>query len=233
MAKPIVRHSAGPFSIESASAFPGEELLGLERAGAGTAGLSLEEGLLIDRCLAGDDSAFDQLVTRYQNMVYNLSLRLLGKPEDALDLAQDVFFQVYRKLAGFRRDAALKTWIYRIVVNRAKNRQRWWRRRLSEMRAVPVEEMQDDDSWALGAALSRTGDNGRPDEALERKELGAILQRAMAALPLDQRTILVLKEVEGLSYEEIARTLGLALGTVKSRLARARMALRGQLETEL
>lgn len=231
MAKAMMRQPVGTFGMESASAFPSEELLRLDKAAE--TGSSFDETLLIDRCLAGDDSAFDQLVTRYQNMVYNLSLRLLGKPEDAMDLAQEVFFQVYRKLGSFRRDAALRTWIYRIVVNRAKNRQRWWRRRSGEMNAVAVEEVQGDNSWELGAALRRTGDNGRPDEALERKELGAILQRAMAALPLDQRTILMLKEVEGLSYEEIARTLGLALGTVKSRLARARMALRGELEAKL
>jgi len=233
MGKPIMRQPGGTFSVESASAFPGEELLRRDEASGREAGLSLDENLLIDRCLAGEEAAFDQLVTRYQNMVYNLSLRLLGKPEDALDLAQEAFFQIYRKLGSFRRDAALRTWIYRIVVNRARNRQRWWRRRSAEINALPVEEVQADGSWELGAALSRRGDNGRPDEALARKELGAILQRAMAALPLDQRTILVLKEVEGLSYHEIARTLGLALGTVKSRLARARMALRTRLSAEL
>lgn len=209
-----------------------EELLGLEVATKTETGLALDEAALIQRCLSGDDTAFDQMVGRYQNMVFNLALRLLGNPEEALDLSQDVFFQVYRKLESFRQDASLRTWIYRIVINRAKNRQRWWRRRESEMTAVAVEEVEREGCWVLSATLDTRGWIA-PDEALQRKELGHILHRAIAALPFDQRTVLLLKEIDGLSYDEIARTLDLAVGTVKSRLARARKALRDQLDPEL
>lgn len=223
-----MRQPFGSLSIESTSALPSAELLALDREKAATY-LSLEEALLIDRCLAGDESAFDQLLGRYQHMVYNLALRLLGRREDAMDLAQEVFFQVYRKLGSFRRDASLRTWIYRIVVNRAKNRQRWWRRRQEEFTAVAIDAIDRED-WELSVTLERNENGLRPDEVLERKEMGAILQSALAALDVDHRTIIVMKEVEGLSYEEIASALGLALGTVKSRLARARHALKAELE---
>lgn len=209
-----------------------EELLGLELVRKKEPELDLEETALIERCLSGDDTAFDLIVSRYQNMVFNLALRLLGKREEALDLSQEVFFQVYRKLGSFRRDASLRTWIYRIVVNRAKNRQRWWRRREQEMTAVAVEDAERDNSWVLSAAL-KTDQSYSPDEALQRKELGEILHEAIADLPFDQRIILLLKEIDGLSYDEIARTLNLALGTVKSRLARARKALRDRLDPGL
>jgi RNA polymerase sigma-70 factor (ECF subfamily) len=209
-----------------------EELLGVEQARTKESGLNMDEAALIKRCLSGDDTAFDQIVNRYQDMVFNLALRLLGKREEALDLSQEVFFQVYRKLGSFRRDASLRTWIYRIVINRAKNCQRWWRRRECEMTAVAVEEAERDSSWVLSAAICGS-DSVAPDEALQRKEIGAILHEAISALPFEQRTILLLKEIDGLSYEEIAQTLKLALGTVKSRLARARKALREKLDPEL
>ena len=209
-----------------------EELLGLELVQKKEPELDLEESALIERCLNGDDTAFDLIVSRFQNMVFNLALRLLGKREEALDLSQEVFFQVYRKLGSFRRDSSLRTWIYRIVINRAKNRQRWWRRRELEMTAVPVEDAERGDAWVLSAAL-KTDQSDSPDEALQRKELGQILHQAIADLPFDQRIILLLKEIDGLSYDEIARTLNLALGTVKSRLARARKALRDRLDPGL
>ena len=209
-----------------------EELLGLELARPAEQEFTLDESALIQRCLSGDDTAFDQIVGRYQDMVYNLALRLLGKREEALDLSQEVFFQVYRRLGSFRQDSSLRTWIYRIVINRAKNHQRWWRRREREMTAVAVEDAERDNPWVLSATL-RADDTDAPDRVLQRKELGEILQRALADLPFDQRLILLLKEIDGLSYEEIARTLNLALGTVKSRLARARRALRRLLDPEL
>jgi RNA polymerase sigma-70 factor (ECF subfamily) len=182
--------------------------------------------------LNGDDTAFDLIVSRYQDMVFNLALRLLGGREEALDLSQEVFFQVYRKLGSFRQDASLRTWVYRIVINRAKNRQRWWRRREQEMTALAVEDAERENPWVLSAAL-KTDQSDSPDEALQRKEVGEILHEAIADLPFDQRIILLLKEIDGLSYDEIARTLNLALGTVKSRLARARRALRDRLDPGL
>jgi RNA polymerase sigma-70 factor (ECF subfamily) len=219
------------------AALPVTELLGLERRITEAVRPSLDESALIDRCLSGDDVAFDEIVERYQDMVFNLSYRLLGRHEEAVDLTQEVFLQVYRKLATFRRDAALRTWIYRIVINRAKNRQRWWKRRMGEMTAIPIEEAEASgrlaSSGKWGSSAPANGAQIPPDEALERKEIGQILRRAIDRLPFDHRTILLLKEIEGLSYEEIGTTLDLPLGTVKSRLARARKSLRDDLDPEL
>jgi RNA polymerase sigma-70 factor (ECF subfamily) len=219
---------------DPASALPVTDLIGVERRAPEAARPSLDEASLIDRCLSGDDSAFDELVLRYQDMVFNLSYRLLGGHDEAVDLSQEVFLQVYRKLASFRRDSALRTWIYRIVFTRAKNRQRWWKRRISEMTAVPLDQAEANPRRNGNRFLTpRSADRIAPDEALERKERSEILRRAIERLPFDQRTILLLKEIEGLSYEEIATTLDLPLGTVKSRLARARKSLRDMLDPGL
>ena len=217
------------------SALSADELLrldGVARPATGWGG----DAALIERCLAGDDTAFDELVQRYQDMVFNLAYRLLGGYDESVDLSQEVFLQVYRKLGTFRRDASLRTWIYRIVINRAKNRQRWWRRRFGEMTAMSLDDMEANPN--LGAVSSARGDDlsgdlVAPDKALERKEVGRLLLDAIAKLPFTQRTILLLKEVEGLSYDEISTTLDLPLGTVKSRLARARKSLRAKLDPGL
>ena len=238
-----------------ASALPADELLGLDGEARQTTRSSGDEVALIERCLAGDDSAFDDLVQRYQNMVFNLAYRLLGGYDESVDLSQEVFLQVYRKLGTFRRDASLRTWIYRIVINRAKNRQRWWRRRFGEMTAVSLDDMEANPNlgrvsswtgWAAwtgyrGTAVANgldglygsNGDLVAPDKALERKEVGRLLLDAIDELPFSHRTILLLKEVEGLSYDEISTTLDLPLGTVKSRLARARKSLREKLDPGL
>lgn len=217
---------------DPASILQVEELLDLEVEPRQAVGLSLDESALIERCLSGDETAFDQIVERFQDMVFNLSLRLLGRWDEAHDLSQEVFLQVYRKLGTFRREASLRTWIYRIVVNRAKNRQRWWRRREGEMTAVSLEDAERQGSMEITSAVG-LGDEASPDRVLQQKELSRMLQEAIATLPFDQRTILLLKEIEGLAYDEIARTLDLPLGTVKSRLARARRALRDRLEPEV
>jgi RNA polymerase sigma-70 factor (ECF subfamily) len=209
--------------FDPTSALPVEELLRAGSAAPQAFRLSADESALIARCLAGDDTAFDQLVLRYQDMVFSLAFRLLGGYDEAVDLSQEVFLQVYRKLGSFRKDSSLRTWIYRIVINRAKNRRRWWKRRINEMTALPIEAAE---TRARSVELP-------PDEVLARKELGLILHDAIDKLPFDQRTILLLKEIEGLSYEEISTTLDLPLGTVKSRLARARASLRDGLDPVL
>jgi RNA polymerase sigma-70 factor (ECF subfamily) len=230
-----MRRPWGNFMYDPTSALPVEEFLGLAREVPESARLSLDEAALIERCLSGDDTAFDQIVQRYQDMVFNLAFRLLSRHDEAVDLSQEVFLQVYRKLSTFRRDAALRTWIYRIVINRAKNRQRWWKRRIGEMTAMPLEEAETSSYWGHRASTMPTmsAEPVAPDDALQRKEQWQILREAIEKLPFDQRTILLLKEIEGLSYEEISTTLDLALGTVKSRLARARKSLRSHLDPEI
>ena len=181
------------------------------------------EAALIHRCAARDEDACAELVTEHQRMVYQLSLNLLGDHNEALDLSQEVFLRVFRTLPGFRGQSTLRTWIYRIVVNQARNRQRFWRRRHRAQQVSLDEHIRDH------GELPARGDGGAPDRLLGQKQLAERIRPALDRLPFDQKTALVLREIDGLSYEEIGFSLGIAVGTVKSRLARAREALRGQL----
>ena len=156
-------------------------------------------------------------------MVYQLSLNLLGDHNEALDLSQEVFLRVFRTIHAFRGHSALRTWIYRIVVNQARNRQRWWRRRHRSQQVSLDEHIRDHGD------LPEPAHNGSPDRLLGQKQLAERIRAALEHLPFDQKTALVLREIDGLSYEEIGFSLGIAVGTVKSRLARAREALRAQL----
>ena len=181
------------------------------------------EAALIQRCAAHDEDACAELVSEHQRMVYQLSLNLLGDHNEALDLSQEVFLRVFRTIHGFRGQSALRTWIYRIVVNQARNRQRWWRRRHRAQQVSLDEHIRDHGD------LPERSDGESPDRLLGRKELADRIRTALESLPFDQKTALVLREIDGLSYEEIGFSLGIAVGTVKSRLARAREALRAQL----
>src|SRR5687768_3370256 len=180
------------------------------------------EAALVARCTAGDEIACAELVSTHQRMVYALALHLLGDRDEALDLSQEVFLRVFRTLAGFRGQSALRTWIYRIVVNQARNRQRWWRRRHRSEQVSLDEHLRQ-----FGDFPSAT--EAAPDRQLARKETAARIWSALERLPFDQRTALVLREIDGLRYDEIAFSLGVAVGTVKSRLTRARQALREEL----
>ena len=180
------------------------------------------EAALVQRCAAGDESASAELVAEHQRSIVKLATNLLGDREDALDLSQEVFLRVFRTIHRFRGQSSLRTWIYRIAVNQARNRHRFWRRR---HRADQVS--LDQHVAAHGDVFSGVGPT--PERVLAQKELAGRLYDALERLPFDQRTAIVLREVDGLSYEEIAFSLGLAVGTVKSRLTRARQALRAEL----
>jgi RNA polymerase sigma-70 factor (ECF subfamily) len=181
------------------------------------------EALLVQRCAAGDEDASALLVAEHHRMVFGLASHLLGDRDEALDLTQEVFLRVFRTIHRFRGQSALRTWIYRITVNQVRNRQRWWRRR------------HQGDQVSLDAHLQRCGDlalrtdTAAPDRMFASHEMAGRLRAAIERLPFEQRTAIVLRELEGLSYEEIAFSLGLAIGTVKSRLTRARQALRAEL----
>ncbi len=157
------------------------------------------------RCAAGEQLACTELVGEHQRMVIQLAMNLLGDRDEALDLSQEVFLRVFR-----------------IAVNQARNRHRFWRRR---HRADQVSL----DQHVAAHGDFRSGGESTPDRLLAQKELAERLQQALDHLPFDQRTAIVLREIDGLSYEEIAFSLGVAVGTVKSRLTRARQALRLEL----
>jgi RNA polymerase sigma-70 factor (ECF subfamily) len=181
------------------------------------------EATLIQRCAARDEDACSELVREHQRMVYQLSLNLLNDHNEALDLSQEVFLRVFRTIHTFRGSSTLRTWIYRIVINQARNRQRWWRRRHRGQQVSLDQHIE-----AHGDLPERT-DTDNPDRMLSRKQLANRLRVALDRLPFDQKTAIVLREIDGLSYEEIGYSLGIAVGTVKSRLARAREGLRAQL----
>lgn len=195
----------------------------MKNAGAiGWSEVESGEAALIARCTTGDEAACAELVAAHQRMVYGLAFNLLGNRDDALDLSQDVFLRVFRTLSRFRGQSALRTWIYRIVVNQARNRQRWWRRRHR------AEQVSLDDYLRNFGDLEARQDI-LPDRLLASKETAAKIWQAMDRLSFEQRTALILREVDGLRYDEIAYSLDVAVGTVKSRLTRARQALRAEL----
>ena len=170
----------------------------------------------LDRLRAGDAPAFEELVMTYQHRVFGVALRMLGNRAEAEEVAQEAFVRAHRALGDFRGDAKLSTWLYAITSRLCLNRLASGERRLTR---------QGED------ALLRLSDAGpRPDAALERRELETALGRAIAELPEDRRIVVVLRDLEGLSYEEIAQVLELELGTVRSRLHRARADLKEKLE---
>jgi RNA polymerase sigma-70 factor, ECF subfamily len=180
------------------------------------------ESALVQRCAAGDEVACTELVNEHQRMVIQLAMNLLGDRDEAVDLSQEVFLRVFRTIHRFRGQSSLRTWIYRIAVNQARNRHRFWRRRHR------ADQVSLDEHLAKHGEFVSEGD-ATPERVLAQKELAARLQAALDRLPFDQRTAIVLREIDGLSYDEIAFSLGLAIGTVKSRLTRARQALRLEL----
>ena len=179
---------------------------------------------LVQQCAAGDEMACTRLVTDHQRMVYQLALHLVGDPQEAQEVSQEVFLRVFRTLSQFRGHSTLRTWIYRIVVDQASNRQRWWRRRRR------AQQVTLEDHARAHGELAESRHFAQPDRVLQQRETAGRVWLALDALPFDQRTVVVLREIDGLSYEEIATTLGVAVGTVKSRLARARESLRAKLK---
>jgi RNA polymerase sigma-70 factor (ECF subfamily) len=185
----------------------------------------LETG--IEPAAVGKEASFEQVFERYHSMVYNLIYRILGDREEALDVSQEVFVSVYRKLGRFRWESSLKTWIYRIAINRASNRCRWWNR-LRRRGTVSLDRhLSKDDTRSYADAL--VAPDRSPEEAVLAREMNAEIERALIRLPMQQRAAVVMRDIEGLSYEEIAAALQVSLGTVKSRIARGREELKRRL----
>lgn len=184
------------------------------------------EAALIARLRSGEMGAFDQLVEEYQSLVYALALRILNDAEDARDATQETFLKIYRHFANFRGEASLKTWVCRIAINQARSTERWWRRRhRGETTSLDAPlGLKDDDDRSLIDGL-RSGNATPEDETLSR-ERGRQIESGLRQLKKDFRIAVVLRDIEGLSYEEIAWATGVSAGTVKSRIARGREMLR-------
>lgn len=174
------------------------------------------------------ETEFDAIVDRYSKPVYNLVLRLLNDPEEAADVTQETFIRAYRSFSQFRGESSVYTWLYRIAVNLCKNR---FKQRDG---AAKIERLPLEASGPQQAAFSdRLADRETPDAVLQRKELIAQVERAISELPYDYRIVAVLRDLQGLSYQEIAEAADLSVDVVKTRLARARAMLRRRLGSYL
>jgi len=172
---------------------------------------------LIERAQQGDRHAVDQLVTKYQTRAYQYAYRLTGNQDDASDLVAEAFVRVYTALPKFRRDSRFTTWLFRIVTNCFLDQKKKERRR-------PTAQLED--TWVDPDAVTTIADRESPVESSERLERDEVMQQAIEQLPENQRAMIAMFHLENLSYEDIAATLDMPIGTVKSRLNRARLALR-------
>ncbi|HEX8708575.1 MAG TPA: sigma-70 family RNA polymerase sigma factor [Pyrinomonadaceae bacterium] len=184
----------------------------------------------IERLKAGDAAAFSHLVAERSGDVYALLYRLTEDAEEARDLTQETFLRVFQSIGRFRGDADLKTWVYRIAINQARNRWRWWRRRRREV-TVSLDAHEAGEDQPLSAYLRETGQD--PEQETLSRERELTLRRALRSLSPTYREVVILRDVEGLSYEEVAAALEIGIGTVKSRLSRGRLELRRKLGSSL
>lgn len=200
---------------------------------ASAIGIRREEAAIVAELKAGSEDAFAWLITQYSQPVYGLVYRTLDDPSDAADTTQEVFIKVFRGIRSFNADSSLKTWIYRIALHEASNQRRWWFRHrgretsiepaseaLSSNRALPLRDLLADDAKS-------------PFDCMQDVEVRERVETELRAVAEPYRTILILRDIEELSYEQIAEVTAVSLGTVKSRLTRGREALRKRLERHM
>ena len=196
-------------------------------------GLPSEEAAFVAELQSGSEQAYAQLIDRYHQQLYSLIARSLQDPADAADITQDVFLKVFRSIRGFHGESSLRTWLYRIALREASNQRRWWsrhRRREIYLDAPSSSHCaieSTSDAHSLGSALAAAGTS--PFDYAAQQEVRERVEAALRQVPTAFRAVVVLREIEGLAYEEIADLLHVNLGTVKSRLMRGRAALRAVL----
>jgi RNA polymerase sigma-70 factor (ECF subfamily) len=190
-------------------------------------GITTEEAALVADLKAGSEDAFGILIAQYHQPLFSLIARSLTDSSYAADITQEVFIKVFRSIRGFHGESSLRTWLYRIALHEASNQRRWWsRHKKQELTIDSALESADsgEDGISLAATLADTG--GSPFDHAAQGELRARVEEALRQIPEVFRTVVVLREIEGFSYEEIAEILNVNIGTVKSRLTRGRSALR-------
>jgi RNA polymerase sigma-70 factor (ECF subfamily) len=205
----------------------------LEQAAAATSSEARALGIeaqFIERLRAGEAAAFDRLVSERSGDVYALLYRLTEDREEAHDLTQETFLRIFQSIDRFRGDADLKTWIYRIALNQARNRWRWWRRRRRDV-TISLDAEGEPGDQPLSARLRDSGIDPEQEALMREREMA--LRRALSTLGRLYREVVILRDVEGLSYDEIAAALEISIGTVKSRLSRGRQELRRKLGSSL
>lgn len=212
-----------------------DSMVGLQFDGLATLRAREENTVLLEGLRRGEETAYEALIQRFEQPIYNIISRLLDDPADAADVVQEVFLKVFRNVAAFRGESSIKTWIYRIAVNEARNQRRWFSRHRRQEVNLEVEEPGE-----LYRGGHRKGyqcflpDPGRsPYEVTLDHETSTLIEDALAEVNPKFRAALVLREIEGLSYEEIGEILEISLGTVKSRILRGRDALKKHLAGRL
>jgi len=188
----------------------------------------VEEASIVAELKAGSEEAYNWLIAHYHQPVYSLVYRILNNPLDAADTTQEVFLKVFRGIRRFNGESSLKTWLYRIAIHEASNQRRWWFRHKSKETSMEGQEDEQGASFSIAATLIDPGES--PFEMLAHEEIRSRVESELRQVPEPFRTTLLLRDIEGLSYEEIADVLQVSLGTVKSRLIRGRDALKKRLE---
>src|SRR3954463_16391373 len=197
---------------------------------AGAIPIRVEEASILTELRAGSDDAYAWLIAHYHQPVYSLVYRIIHDPADAADTTQEVFLKVFRGIKNFNGEASLKTWIYRIAIHEASNQKRWWfRHKRQECSIEAPESANEDNDRPVGLKDTLADDNESPFDCYAHEEVRARVEAELKEVAEPYRTTLVLRDIEGLAYEEIAEILQVSLGTVKSRLTRGREALRNRL----
>jgi RNA polymerase sigma-70 factor, ECF subfamily len=188
--------------------------------------VSNAESEFIEKLKSGDANAFDIFVNRYSANVYALLYRLTENAEEAQDLTQDTFLRALKAIKSFRGESNLKTWLFRIAINESKNRWRWWKRRKNDL-TISLDAENSFTEMPLSDTIADTSEN--PETEILRREREFQLKKLLRELPQNFREVIILRDIEGLSYEEIAAALSANVGTIKSRIARGREELRKKL----
>lgn len=191
----------------------------------------VQDGQFIERLKRGESAAFETLVSERSGEIYGLLYRMTENAEEARDLTQETFLRAFQSIRSFRGDSDLRTWIYRIAINQARNRWRWWRRRRRDS-TVSIDSTDENGKPALVATLKAENVQS-PEQDTLAHERERILRSALKGLRRVYRETVILRDIEGFAYEEIAVALDISVGTVKSRLARGRQELRSKLEGSL
>ncbi len=195
-------------------------------------GIRTEEASLVADLKAGSEEAFALLIAQYHYPIFSLIARSLNDPADAPDITQEVFIKVFRSIRSFNGDASLRTWLYRIALHEASNQRRWWSRHKRQEITIDATDESEETGESFSLASTLTDGSDSPFEQVAQDELRTRVEAGLRELPEIFRSVVVLRELEGFSYEEIAEILDVNIGTVKSRLTRGRSALRALLIAE-
>jgi RNA polymerase sigma-70 factor, ECF subfamily len=196
---------------------------------ASAIGIRPEETALVAQLKAGSEEAFAWLIATYHQPVYSLIARSLPVSSDAADITQEVFVKIYRGISGFHGEASLRTWIYRIALHEASNQRRWWSRHCRQEVTIEAETGESSEGQPLCIRDTLVDEHESPFEIAAHSEIRARVEAELREVPDPFRTVVILRDIEGLTYEEIAEILGVNLGTVKSRLMRGRASLKARL----